>query len=151
MVNAQVAIWSSIFGGFAGAIVGGFVIVFGNHYVQLDRRRLYLTDGLKQQFYYCLELSAQYWLPEQHDSEERHALEAKITSAQHIAMADYRLMAEKYPHMRKSHEDTDQLRRDLMDALSGGCFQQKDNWSPNRERFLSASKIVVKIIDTFWL
>lgn len=131
----------------SAATIGGLVAWAGNYYVQ-DRIHNYLhrTGKLRQSFYDYLDLVLIYWTDSENDKAKRRILEAKMIVAQRVISSEYRLLANNHRRIRKSYEETEELRMDLWDAATGGCFQQED-WESDLERVKSVARAVTRIAN----
>ena len=135
--------WITIISAVLGAAVGAAVIVYGNHYLQRGVvRRHRSADDLKNRLYEFLDLAVRYWTDA--GSEPRPTMEARILASWAVITSGCNDMASHSQPLREWYRDTEQTRRDLLDAVTGGCFQQKD-WSPNRGHANRAAKHVVSI------
>ena len=133
-----------------GGSVGGLVGWIGNYHVQ-NRIHMYFggIEDLKRGFYNYLALSSKYWANEHKDVAKRRSLEAQIIVSQRIILTDYSLLRVRYRRLRKSYQTTKDLRTDLWDAVTGGCFQQQD-WNPDHERVMRATNAVSRIVKSFY-
>ena len=139
------AIISAVIGGLAGGCLGWI----SSYAENLRHRRFSETDDLKRKLYDYLELSLNYWLAEDRSDVDRRILEVRMIASQKIIWTDYQLLAKKYRHLRKSYEETGKTRRDLLDAATGGCFQQKE-WKADEGRTLRIAKAVIRIVNSFY-
>lgn len=129
--------------------IAALVGVVGNYCVL--RRVSYLkeVDQLKRRYYEFMEMSTQYWRSNNLSTSKRKKLESAIIASQVIVSSEHRLIAKKLKRIKKSHENTNSLRILLWDAVSSGCFQQK-NWKPDYDRAQLIIKYVLQIIKTFY-
>ena len=125
------------------AVLGAAVIVCGNHYLQRGVvRRHRSADDLKNRLYEFLDLAVRYWTAA--GSEPRSTMEARILASWAVVASGCNDMTSRSRALRGWHRDTGQARMDLLDAVTGGCFQQAD-WSPDPARATRAAKYVVSI------
>lgn len=135
--------WITIISTVLGAAVGAAVIVFGNHYLQRGVvRRHRSADDLKNRLYEFLDLAARYWTDA--GSEPRSTMEARILASWTVIASECDDMTSRSQALRGWYRDTGQARRDLLDAVTGGRFQQTD-WIPDPVRATRAAKHVVSI------
>ena len=135
-----------------GGLIGGIVGWVGNYHVQSRiHRRFQGIDDLKHGFYNYLELTSNYWLLDRDTSiKKRCVLEARMIAAQRIILTDYSILRKHYKHMRTSHQATEEVRVDLWDAATGGCFQQEQDWQPDPTRVNRIADSVARIVKTFY-
>lgn len=124
-------------------VLGAAIIVCGNHYLQHGVvRRHRGADDLKHRLYEFLDMAVRYWTAT--SSEPRSTMEARILASWAVIASECNDMMVRSQALRGWYRDTDQARRDLLDAVTGGCFQQTD-WSPDPVRANRAAKHVVSI------
>ena len=128
------------------AVMGAAIAWFGTFHVQhLMYRRVNRTDQLRRAFYDYLTLAADYWYGQSGDPDARRALEGRMIVAERVISSEFSLLAKKYPKINRVYVDTADLRRNLWDAASGGCFQQ-ERWEPDPDRVRLAATAVVAIV-----
>ena len=133
------------------AVVGGGTGWIGNYFVQssihLHHRSV---DDLKRRLYDFMEMSSVYWINgDKGGTAERHALEARIIANQQIIMTEYSLLKKKQKRMKKSYQETKDLRMILWDSATGGCFQQQ-TWKPDDSRPRKIAYSVTRIVKSFY-
>lgn len=130
------------------ATTGAMIAWAGNYHVQ-DRihRHLRRTEELRQAFHDYLELVTLYWTDAGNDKTKRRILEAKMIVTHRVIMSEYTLLGKRNKKVRKSLEETDELRMDLWDSATGGCFQQ-ENWESDLDRVKSAATAVTRIASS---
>lgn len=107
------------------AVLGAAVIVFGNHYLQRGVvRRHRSADDLKNRLYEFLDLAVRYWTDA--GSEPRSTMEARILASWAVIASGCDDMTSCSRALRGWYRDTGQARRDLLNAATGGRFQQTD-------------------------
>ena len=125
------------------AVLGAAVIVYGNHYLQRGVvRRHRSADDLKNRLYEFLDQAVRYWTGA--GSEPRPTMEARILASWAVIASGCVDMMSHSRALRSWYRDTERDRRDLLDAVTGGCFQQT-NWSPDPARATRAAKHAVSI------
>lgn len=125
------------------AVLGAAVIVHGNHYLQRGVvRRHRSADDLKNRLYEFLDLAVRYWTGAA--GEPRATMEARILASWAVVASGCSDMRLHSRALQDWYHDTGQARRDLLDAVTGGCFQQMD-WIPDPARTNRAAKHVVSI------
>ena len=125
------------------AVLGAAVIVYGNHYLQRGVvRRHRSADDLKNRLYEFLDLAVRYWTDA--GSEPRPTMEARILASWAVIASGCVDMTSHSRTLRSWYRDTERDRRDLLDSVTGGCFQQTD-WSPDPARATRAAKHAVSI------
>ena len=130
---------------FAVALVAAFVVLYGNYRLQSRvARRLRDADEIKSKLYELLDLSAKYWTTESVIN-ERRVLEARIISSQLILASELSEMQRYSRKLTYWYKETERQRLDLMDAVSGGCFQQAQ-WQVDPQRIPRAGKDVRHIV-----
>lgn len=114
----------------AAALLAALVALSGNHWLQHRvARRAHDADDLKARLYSFLALVAEYWMGERRDS----VLEAKVMATKLIVIAELGQMQHYSRRLRRWFQDTQGCRLDMMDAATGGCFQQSD-WESDPSR-----------------
>lgn len=79
-----------------------------------------------------------------YDRSRRMELESEMISYQIIVSSEHRLVVKK----TKSHfKKIDKLHILLLDAATGGCFQQ-EQWEPDYTRAQSITKCIQQIVNT---
>ena len=125
------------------AVLGAAVVVCGNHYMQRGVvRRHRSADDLRNRLFEFLDLAVRYWTAA--GSEPRSTMEARILASWAVIASGCGDMASRSRALQGWYRDTEQARRDLLNAVTGGRFQQKD-WSPDPARATRAAKHVVLI------
>ena len=128
-------------------LAAAFFVLWGNTWLQRRlTRRLRDADELKERLYKLLELTAEYWAGTSSDHGPlRPAMESRILAAKLVVISECRELGRHSRRLGKWHQDTEQYRLDLMDAVTGGCFQQQD-WESDPQRINHASREVQRII-----
>ena len=145
MSAAAPAFLNLVMASIAGALIGWA----GNYYVQERiHRRLARADELRRAFYEYLQLTADYWFSTGTDLEKRQSLEGRMFVAWRIISSEYSLLAKTNCRIRRSYVHTQSLRTDLLDAATGGCFQQVE-WTRDPDRVRSAARAVTEIVKSF--
>ena len=80
-------------------------------------------------------------------SSKRRSLEAEILVAQDVIRTEYSLLAKRYRSIKKSYENTEEMRGILWDAATGGCFQQ-EQWESDTERPRRLAAAVTAIVKS---
>ncbi len=121
-----------------------------NYWLQqrVNRRRR-AADELKQRLYDFLELAAAYWISSSSPSVSRRGLEAKITTSQHVILAECNEMAAYSKKLGVWHCEMQKDRLDLMDAVTGGVFQQR-NWQEDPQRVTKAAIAMINIVHSLY-
>ena len=74
-------------------------------------------------------------------------MEARILAEKTIVISQIYEMCRHTKRLREWYEVTRETRLDLIDALTGGCFQQK-TWSPDPNRFLRAARTITSLVSS---
>ena len=128
----------------AAAVVGWL----GNHHVQHRIHRHHRrVEALRDRFGRYLGLTIEYWVGGG-DLERRKVLEAQIVIEGRVIASEYSQLAKANRKMRRSYEDTEEIRTELLDQATGGCFQQTD-WHSDFDRPKSVAMMIGKILRTF--
>ena len=126
------------------ALLAAFVALVGNHWLQNRLgRRVRGAEEVKTRLYGFLALVAEYWMAERRDS----VLEAKVLATKLIVVAELDQMQHHSMRLRRWFQDTQERRLDMIDAATGGCFQQSD-WTPDPSRVLIVAREMGRIIRT---
>ena len=126
----------------ASALVAALIALFGNHWVQnRSGRRIRDADDLKRHLYDFLALVAEYWMAETRNP----VLEARIVAAKFIVMGELGHMQRRSGRLRRWYRATATDRLDMIDAATGGCFQQHD-WAPDPSRALIVARATGRIV-----
>ena len=124
------------------ALFAALVVLLGNH--RLQRRlgkRLRDVEELRTRLYNLVTLLSDYWTHDCRPLSRRQELEARIVAEKHIVVSQLEEMGNQTKKLKGWHRETTEQRLDLIDAMTGGCFQQRA-WSPAPERVaLAAGKI----------
>ena len=132
---------------FVSSLVGALVVLYGNY--RLQRRliqRLREADDLKQSLYDLVALASTYWTLAD-EGPSRRSLEGRIVAAQQVVLSKCREMRRHSRKLRRWHEDTEDRRLDLIDALSGGCFQG-DTWEAEPGRVARVGRVVGELVTS---
>ena len=130
------------------ALVGTAIAIFGSRRLQSGLgRRLQEAEEIKQRLYGVLTLAADYWAVSQHSQKEQEVLEARILAEKHIVLSQCAEVQRHTRRLRKWYGETGRDRLDLIDALTGGCFQQR-TWSPDPTRVLVAARKIRSLISS---
>lgn len=125
-------------------VAAAAVIVVGNIRINVVNRRRTAADEHRKHLYGLLTLAAEYWTKTHPDRNDRRLLEARLLAGK-LAASSQAIGLRAYSRRLKTwHDRTIQFRLDLMDALTGGCFQQ-DAWSPDPGRVNNAAKAIAQI------
>ena len=129
----------------AVALVAASLVLYGNYYLQSRvARRLRDADEIKRLLYELLDLTVSYWTVQLEDC-DRRSMEAKIISSQLRLSSELNEMQRHSRKLRAWHGESESQRLDLMDAVSGGCFQQK-NWQTDNRRAAKAGREIGRIV-----
>ena len=143
-MSTQSLLLSALAGAMSGALVGWI----GNYLVQVRvQGRLLRVDRLRRALYDFLDLTTRYWLSSDNDVIKRKSLEAQILVAREVIWNEYSQLSKRYRHIKKSYESTAEMRSVLLDAATGGCFQQKQ-WQSDIERPLRLAAAVSSIVKS---
>ena len=130
---------------FVSSLVAALVVLYGNHRQQRRLiQRLREADDLKQSLYNLVELASGYWTLEDGDS-SRAAFEGRIVAAQLVVLSKCREMRRHSRRLCAWYVSTDECRLDLIDALSGGCFQAEP-WEREPGRVARVGRVVSELV-----
>ena len=116
----------------ATALLAASLALAGNYWLQnRSGRRIRDADEARRHLYDFLALVAEYWMAKQRDT----VLEARVLATTWIVMAELRRMQSHSRRLRRWYHDTEEHRLDMIDAATGGCFQQED-WAADPNRVL---------------
>ncbi|MYF66223.1 MAG: hypothetical protein F4182_01345 [Gammaproteobacteria bacterium] len=139
---------SLVLSGLVGAVIAALVGWIGNYLVQVRVQGLHFrVDRLRRALYAFLDLTTRYWLSSNSDVSARQHLEAQIIVAQEVYLTEYSVLAKRYRRIKKSHDDTKDMRDVLLDAATGGCFQQ-EQWRCDLERPRLLATAVTSIVKS---
>ena len=136
------ASWIGPLAPIAAALLAALVALLGNHWLQHRlARRTRDADDLKTRLYDFLALVAEYWMGETRDS----VLEAKVLATKLIVLAELGQIQHHSKRLRRWFGDTRECRLDMMDAATGGCFQQSD-WAADPRRVTIVAREMGRIM-----
>ena len=120
----------------ATAVLAALLALAGNYWLQhRSGRRIRDADEVRRHLYDFLALVTEYWMAEQ-----RHpVLESRVLATTWIVMAELRRMQSHSRRLRRWYRDTEEQRLDMIDAATGGCFQQ-ENWVADHDRVLLVAR-----------
>ena len=129
-------------------ILAACLIVAGNYYFQQRLNpRLRASEDLKKLLYDLLPLAAEYWASDlKNRKEDRKRCEARILAAKLTVSIQCRHMSLHSRKLKEWYNNIQQSRLDLMDALTGGCFQQA-LWQSDPQRVNRAAKEISYIVS----
>ncbi|MYB14611.1 MAG: hypothetical protein F4X42_15330 [Rhodospirillaceae bacterium] len=128
------------------SIIAAVLIVLGNYRLQ-NRigRQIRAVEGLRDRLYDFLELGSQYWTSFAKNIEDRKMLEAKMMALSLIISSDFKQIEGSSKKLGRAISKTRKARLDLMDAATGGCFQQA-KWRPEPYRVTRMAKEIGYIV-----
>ena len=128
-------------------LIAAFLVLLGNSWLQRRlSRRLRDADELKERLYGLLKLTAEYWAGTSSDhGSSRPALESRILAAKLVVVSECNEIGRHSRALGRWHRETEQSRLDLMDTVTGGCFQQKE-WESDPQRVTRAAQEIQRII-----
>ena len=129
------------------ALAAATIALYGNRRLQSGLgRRLRETEEIKQRLYHVLTLAADYWAISR-PKKEREVMEVRIVAENNIVISQCVEVQRHTRKLRKWYQETHEDRLDLIDVLTGGCFQQK-TWSPDPERVLVAARTIGSLVSS---
>ena len=129
-----------------GATVGGLVGWLGNYHLQYRLyRQIRSVDELRDRLYSLLEIVSRYWVAGGATEYEQKRLEAELVAAQHVVISEFVILRQMNRRAKRAQDDMEYLRLDLLDAATGGSFQQS-NWKPDPQRVIRTARIVTRIV-----
>lgn len=132
-----------LFAPFIAALLAAPLTLACNHWLQNRAgRRIRDADEVRRHLYEFLALVAKYWMAKQRDTE----LEPRIVAMKWIVLAELQRLPSQSRHLRRWYDDTEAHRLDMMDAATGGCFQQ-ENWATDHDRVLQVAREMRHILD----
>ena len=127
-----------------GALLAALVALWGHHWLQNRLgRRIRNAEDVKARLYSFLALVAEYWMGESRDT----VLEAKVVAAKLIVLAELNQMQHHSMRLHRWFRDTESSRLDMLDAATGGCFQQSA-WAPDPSRVQTVTREMGRIMRT---
>jgi len=97
--------------------------------------------------YEYLEFITEYWISKDFSAQPKEALEAKMIAYGYFISFECDELGKMSRKLRDWHDKTSEDRLRLMDAATGGCFQQREpDWQENPQRALQAAQSVMHII-----
>lgn len=125
------------------AILAASLALACNYWLQYHAgRRIRDADEVRRRLYEFLALVSEYWMANQRDTE----LEPRIVAMKWIVLAELRRLQSQSRHLRRWYDNTEAHRLDMMDAATGGCFQQ-ESWAPDHDRALQVAREMRHILD----
>lgn len=129
-----------------GAIIGGLVGWLGNYHLQQRMyRRFRSAEELKDRLYILLGIVSRYWIAGGATEYDRESLEAELIAAQHVVIAEFTVLRRVNKGIERSWQDVEDIQLDLLDAATGGSFQQTA-WNPDPQRVMRTARIVTRIV-----
>ena len=126
----------------ATAVLAALLALAGNYWLQnRSGRRIRDADEVRRHLYDFLALVTEYWIAKRRDP----VLEAKVLATKWIVMAELRRMHGHSRRLRRWYRDTEEQRLNMIDAATGGCFQQ-ENWMADPSRALLAAREIGHIL-----
>ena len=136
--------WAWSLAPIGAALLAAFVTLWGDHWRQNRLgRRIRDADEVKTRLYGFLTPVAEYWMANKRD----RVLEAKILATKLIVVAELDQMQRHSMRLRRWYRDTEKCRLDMIDAATGGCFQQ-DDWAPDPSRVTIVAREIGRIMRT---
>lgn len=124
------------------AVLAALLALAGNYWLQnRSGRRIRDADEVRRHLYDFLALVTEYWMAERRDA----LLEAKVLATKWIVMTELRRIQGHSRRLRRWYRDTEERRLDMIDAATGGCFQQ-ENWMADPSRALLVAREVSHIL-----
>jgi len=138
----------AIFAPIVTATLAAILVTTGNYWLQQRvHRRNQAAEELKHRLYEYLEFITEYWISKDFSGQSKEALEAKMIAYGHFISFECDELGKMSRKLRDWHRETREDRLQLMDAATGGCFQQKwHNWKENPESVSQAAQAVMHII-----
>lgn len=116
----------------ATALLAALLALSGNYWLQnRSGRRIRDADEVRRHLYDLLALVTEYWMAKRRDT----TLEARVLAATWIVVAELRRMESHSRRLQRWYDDIEAHRLDMIDAATGGCFQQED-WVADSNRVL---------------
>ena len=72
-------------------------------------------------------------------------MEAELIAAQHVVIAEFTVLRRVNKRIERSWQDVEDIQLDLLDAATGGSFQQTA-WNPDPQRVMRTARIVTRIV-----
>lgn len=140
----------AIFAPLATAILAAVLVTTGNYWLQQRvHRRNQAAEELKRRLYEYLEFVTEYWTSKDFSGQSKEALEAKMIAYGHFISFECDELRKMSRKLRSWHDKTSDDRLQLMDAATGGCFQQRESdWKEDPQRASQAAQAVMRIIST---
>ena len=136
--------WTSLLLPIAPALVAALIALVGNHWIQNRlARRIRDAEDLRRRLYEFLTLVAEYWMAETRDP----VLEARIIAVKFTVIAELGHMRGESTRLRHWYSATAACRLDMIDAATGGCFQQQA-WASDPKRVMIVARAMGRIVRT---
>jgi len=134
---------------FVTAILAAALVTTGNYWLQQRvSRRNQAAEELKRRLYEYLEFIAEYWISNDFSGQSKEALEAKMIAYENFILFECDELRKTSRKLRAWHSKTKESRLELMDAATGGCFQQSEsNWKEDPQRVPQAAQAVMRIVS----
>lgn len=135
---------------FVTAILAAVLVTTGNYWLQQRvNRRNQAAEELKRRLYEYLEFITEYWTSKDFSGQSKEALEAKMIAYGHFISFECDELGKMSRKLRNWRNKTMDNRLQLMDAATGGCFQQRESdWEEEPQRASQAAQAVMRIIST---
>jgi len=139
----------AIFAPLVTATLAAILVTTGNYWLQQRvHRRNHAAEELKRRLYEYLEFITEYWTSKDFSGQSKEALEAKMITYGHFISFECSELRKMSRKLRNWHDKTSDDRTQLMDAATGGCFQQRaPDWQDDPRRASQAAQAVMRIIS----
>lgn len=133
-------VWSLV--PIGAALLAASLTLWGDHWRQSRLgRRIRSAEEVRTRLYEFLAAVAEYWMADKRDP----VLEAKVLATKLIVIAELDHMRRHSPQLQRWFRDTQECRLDMIDAATGGRFQQRD-WAPVPNRVTIVAREMGRII-----
>ena len=137
--------WAAVVASLSSAVIGVAGAWIGNYYLRRKvEKRQRDAEALRGMLYQLADLVSRYWADDHNTP--RPLLEGRILSQQDLVIRALSDMKEHSRRLKKWHESTETNRLNLLEAASGGPFQQ-GQWQPDKDRIRTASREIAQIVS----
>ena len=143
---STVPLWAYVILPLVSATVGSITGWWGNHCLQSRLHNHYeRIDQIRQSMIGFRDMIVDYWIADESD-ERRKETEARILVGDLALRSEFERLARINRKVRKSFEESIDLRAEFLAESLGGMFQENDKWKRDLERAKKVTLIADKIL-----
>lgn len=137
------------------AIIAAIIALVGHYCIQVwVQRRMRAVEELKSHLYSYLELTLDYWMNENSGKPQQGRLEVQMIAKHSIITTEFSNLSKICARVRffqrrqwKAFSQTKEVRLELWNTATGGCFQQRHGWKTDPVRAMVAARLVSRLVE----